>query len=172
MLIYLIGLPGSGKSTIGKALSQKLNFAYFDMDDVICAKEKQSIEEIFADKGENYFRELEYDVLHETFDLKNTIVSTGGGVPCFFDNMNEMKKHGVTIFINPTTEELTNRLFGQGGENRPMLKGKTHKQVIDFIESKYKERAPYYEQATLIFSTNKLKPADILTRLQKEHFIS
>ena len=142
------------------------------MDDVICAKEKQTIEEIFAYKGENYFRELEYDILHQTFELKNTIVSTGGGVPCFFDNMNEMKKHGVTIFINPTTEELTNRLFGQGGENRPMLKGKTNKQVFDFIESKYKERAPYYEQAALIFSTNTLKLADILTRIQKEKFIS
>lgn len=172
MLIYLIGLPGSGKSTLGKMLAQKLNYSYFDMDDVICAKEKQTIEEIFADKGENYFRELEYDILHQTFELKNTIVSTGGGVPCFFDNMNEMKKHGVTIFINPTTEELTNRLFGQGGENRPMLKGKTNKQVFDFIESKYKERAPYYEQAALIFRTNTLKLVDILTRLQKEKFIS
>jgi shikimate kinase len=172
MLIYLIGLPGSGKSTIGKTLAQKLNYAYFDMDDVICVQEKKTIEELFADKGENYFRELEHSVLHDTFDLKNTIISTGGGVPCYFDNMVEMKKHGLTIFINPTTEELANRLFGQGGENRPMLKGKSHKQVLDFIEAKYKERAPYYEQAKLIFSTNKLKPEDLLNRLKKENFIS
>jgi len=172
MLIYLIGLPGSGKSTIGKTLAQKLSYAYYDMDDVICAQEKKTIEEIFADKGENYFRELEHSILHETFELKNTIISTGGGVPCFFDNIIEMKKHGLTIFINPTTEELANRLVGQGGENRPMLKGKTHKQVLDFIETKYRERAPYYEQAKLIFSTNKLKPEDLLIRLKKEKFIS
>jgi len=172
MLIYLIGLPGSGKSTIGKTLAKKLSYAYNDMDDVICAQEKKTIEEIFADKGENYFRELEYNILHETFELKNTIISTGGGVPCFFDNITEMKKHGLTIFINPTTEELANRLVGQGGENRPMLKGKTHKQVLDFIETKYRERAPYYEQAKLIFSTNKLKPEDLLIRLKKEKLIS
>lgn len=172
MLIYLIGLPGSGKSTIGKTLAQKLNYAYFDMDDEICLQEKKTIEELFADKGENYFRELEHDVLHDTFDLKNTIISTGGGVPCYFDNMVEMKKHGLTIFINPTVDELANRLFGQGGENRPMLKGKSHKQVLDFIEAKYKERAPYYEQAKLIFNTNKLKPEDLLNRLKKDNFIS
>lgn len=172
MLIYLIGLPGSGKSTIGKTLAQKLNYAYFDMDDEICLQEKKTIEELFADKGENYFRELEHSVLHDTFDLKNTIISTGGGVPCYFDNMVEMKKHGLTIFINPTVDELANRLFGQGGENRPMLKGKSHKQVLDFIEAKYKERAPYYEQAKLIFTTNKLKPEDLLNRLKKENFIS
>ncbi len=172
MLIYLIGLPGSGKSTIGKTLAQKLNYTYYDMDDVICVQEGKTIEEIFADKGENYFRELEHSILHETFELKNTIVSTGGGVPCYFDNITEMKKHGLTIFINPTAEELANRLVGQGGENRPMLKGKTHKQVFDFIEAKYKERAPYYEQAKLIFSTNKLKPEDLLARLKKEKLIS
>jgi len=172
MLIYLIGLPGSGKSTIGKTLAQKLKYAYFDMDDVICVQEKKTIEELFADKGENYFRELEHSVLHDTFELKNTIISTGGGVPCYFDNMVEMKKHGLTIFINPTPDELTNRLFGQGGENRPMLKGKSHKQVLDFIEAKYKERAPYYEQAKLIFSTNKLKPEDLLARLKNDNFIS
>lgn len=172
MLIYLIGLPGSGKSTLGKTIAQKLNYTYFDMDDVICAKEKQTIEELFADKGENYFRELEYEILQDTFTLKNTIVSTGGGVPCFFDNIIEMKKHGLTIFINPTTEELTNRLFGQGGKNRPLLKGKTQKQVLDFLESKYKERKPYYEQASLIFSTNKLSADDVLKRLKKEYSIS
>ena len=172
MLIYLIGLPGSGKSTIGKTLAQKLNYGYFDMDDVICVQEKKTIEELFADKGENYFRELEHSVLYDTFELKNTIVSTGGGVPCYFDNMVEMKKHGLTIFINPTADELTNRLFGQGGENRPMLKGKSHKQVLDFIEAKHKERAPYYEQAKLIFSTNKLKPEDLLARLKDDNLIS
>ena len=172
MLIYLIGLPGSGKSTIGKTLAQKLKYAYFDMDDAICAREQKTIEEIFADKGENYFRELEHEILHETFDLKNTIISTGGGVPCFFDNINEMKRNGLTIFINPTIDELANRLGGQGGANRPMLKGKSHKQVLDFIETKYRERAPYYEQAKLIFSSNKLKPQDILDRLKQDKLIS
>jgi shikimate kinase len=172
MLIYLIGLPGSGKSTIGKILAKKLQYDFFDMDDAICAQEQNTIEEIFATKGENYFRELEHSLLHETFEFKDTIISTGGGVPCFFDNITEMKKHGVTIFINPTMDELANRLGGQGGENRPMLKGKSHKQVLDFIETKYKERAPYYEQAKLIFTTNKLKPEDIFERLKKDKFIS
>ncbi|ABG60466.1 shikimate kinase [Cytophaga hutchinsonii] len=172
MLIYLIGLPGSGKSTIGKTLAQKLKYTFFDMDDAICAQEKKTIEEIFADKGENYFRELEHSILHDTFELKNAIISTGGGVPCYFDNITEMKKHGLTIFINPSADELANRLVGQGGQNRPMLKGKTHKQVLDFIETKYRERAPYYEQAKLIFSTNKLNAEELLKHLKKEKLIS
>jgi shikimate kinase len=172
MLIYLIGLPGSGKSTLGRILAHQLNYSYFDMDEAICTKEKKSIEELFSVKGENYFRELESEILQKTFTKKNTVVSTGGGAPCFFDNMNQMKKHGLTIYIKPTIEELTNRLLGQGRENRPLLKGKTNKQVKDFLEVKLKERSPYYDQAKIIFSKDTLTPEDVYDRLKNEKLIS
>ena len=172
MLIYLIGLPGSGKSTLGRILAHKLNFAYFDMDEEICSKEQKSIEDIFAVKGENYFRELEHSILQKTFKLKNTIVSTGGGAPCFFDNMDQMKKHGLTLYIKPSIDELTNRLLGQGRENRPLLKGKNTKQLKDFLEARLKERAPYYDQAKIVFSKDTLSPEDIYEKLKSEKIIS
>ncbi|MBC7451768.1 MAG: shikimate kinase [Cytophagales bacterium] len=172
MLIYLIGLPGSGKSTIGRILAHKLNYSYFDMDDAICDQEKKTIEDIFATKGENYFRELEHSILKESFRMKNTIVSTGGGAPCFFDNMEQMKKHGLTIYINPGVEELTNRLLSQGRENRPLLKGKSDKQLKDFLDIKTKERTPYYNQAKIIFSKDTLTAEDVYTRLKADGFTS
>lgn len=172
MLIYLIGLPGSGKSTIGRILAHKLNYSYFDMDDAICDQEKKTIEDIFATKGENYFRELEHSILKESFGMKNTIVSTGGGAPCFFDNMEQMKKHGLTIYINPGVEELTNRLLSQGRENRPLLKGKSDKQLKDFLDIKTKERTPYYNQAKIIFSKDTLTAEDVYTRLKADGFTS
>lgn len=171
MLIYLIGLPGSGKSTIGRILSHKLDYSYYDMDDAICEQEKMTIEELFSAKGENYFRELEHYVLKDTFKMKNTVVSTGGGAPCFFDNMKQMKDHGLTIYINPSVEELTNRLLSQGRENRPLLKGKTNKQVKDFMETKLKERSPYYDQAKIVFSTDVLSPEEVYDALNKKGII-
>lgn len=172
MLIYLIGLPGSGKSTIGRILAHQLNYSYFDMDEAICLQEQKTIEEIFSSKGENYFRELEQHILKESFERTNTIVSTGGGAPCFFNNMQEMKTHGLTIYINPGVEELTNRLISQGRENRPLLKGKTNKQVKDFLEAKIKERSPYYSQAKISFSTDTLTAEEVYARLKSEGFIS
>ena len=142
------------------------------MDEVICEQEKKTIEEIFATKGENYFRELEHYILKDTNTMTNTIISTGGGAPCFFDNMQLMKQYGLTIYINPGIEELTNRLLSQGRENRPMLKGKTNKQLKEFLETKLKERSPYYDQAKIIFSSDNLNPEEVYATLKTKAFIS
>jgi len=166
MNIYLIGLPGSGKSTLGKLLSILTEYEYLDMDEEICSREGETIETIFSEKGENYFRELEHEILQETFERTNHIISTGGGVPCFFDNMAQMKKHGLTVYINPSIDELAKRLQGQGRENRPMLKGKNTKQVKEFLELRQKERAPYYEQAQLIFSSDKVNAEDLYAKIK------
>lgn len=167
MGIYLVGLPGSGKSTLGRQLAEKLNFDFIDLDDLIISSEGMTIEDIFKHKGENYFRELEYHVLHTTFSKDKCVISTGGGAPCYFDNMQQMNKHGVTIYINPGIDELVKRLLSQGRENRPLLKGKSDKQVKDFITQKYTERSPFYELARKTFTSNNLKVTDLLSYLSK-----
>src|ERR1700740_717154 len=100
MRLFLIGLPGSGKSTIGKELSRLLQLPLMDTDDEICKREKLTVEEIFTSKGEPYFRELEKNLLAELVQSYNGIVSTGGGLPCFFDNIEVITKNGVGVFLN------------------------------------------------------------------------
>ncbi|MCU0415768.1 MAG: shikimate kinase [Cytophagaceae bacterium] len=166
MNIYLVGLPGSGKSTLGRQIADSLQYTYIDLDDAIIASEGMTIEDIFKHKGENYFRELEYHVLHQTFSKKNSVISTGGGAPCYFDNMQRMNENGTTLYIKPDIDELVKRLLSQGRENRPLLKGKNDKQVKDFIVQKYNERSPFYELAKKTFSSNQLKASDILRYLK------
>jgi shikimate kinase len=165
MLIYLVGLPGSGKSTIGKQLAEMMQYEFHDLDEAICQLEDATIEKIFEKKGENYFRLLERELLEKTFEMKNTIVSTGGGVPCFFDNMTQMNKHGVTIYINPSLDELSTRIMAQGLENRPMFKNKSIKQILEFLELKTKERKPFYEQARFVFNSNRLSAKEVYKKL-------
>ncbi|NJN78937.1 MAG: shikimate kinase [Saprospiraceae bacterium] len=98
MNIYLIGFMGSGKSFIGKQLSEQLNFEFCDLDERIETAKNQSIASIFENKGETYFRKLESTILQKTANLKNTIIATGGGTACFFDNMEWMNENGKTIF--------------------------------------------------------------------------
>src|SRR5688572_1061429 len=107
MKLFLVGLPGSGKSTIGKQLSNLLNLPLVDTDDLIIQKEKSTIEEIFKYHGENYFRELEKKTLHELIASDKLIISTGGGLPCFFDNMEVINKNGISIYLNVSPESIT-----------------------------------------------------------------
>jgi shikimate kinase len=168
MLIYLVGLPGSGKSTIGKQLAEMMKYKFHDLDEAICQLENTTIDKIFEKKGENYFRLLEREELEKTFEMKDTIISTGGGVPCYFDNMTQMNKYGVTIFINPSLDELSTRIIGQGSENRPMFKNKSMKQILEFLELKTKERKPFYEQSRYIFNSNRLTAKEVFKKVSIE----
>jgi shikimate kinase len=161
MKLFLIGLPGSGKSTIGKELSRKLNYQLIDTDDVICKKEGCSIEEIFANKGEDYFRKVEAAALKEVIKTDKAIISTGGGTPCFFNNMEMINKNGVSIFLNIPLSDIKKRLLDISQMNRPLIKGKNPDQVQNFLEDKLRERLPFYRQATIEF-TNASVTADMI----------
>jgi shikimate kinase len=152
MKLFLIGLPGSGKSTIGKDLSKKLNYQLIDTDDVISKKEGCSIEEIFGSKGENYFRKLESDTLKEVIKSDNTIISTGGGTPCFFNNMELINNNGLSVFLNIPLSDITKRLLDSPQKNRPLIQGKNPEQIERFLEEKIKERIPFYSKASIEFT--------------------
>lgn len=140
---------GCGKTTLGKKLANKLNYAFVDLDHEIEAKISMTVAEYFAKHGEDAFRQLETDMLHNFNYQENTVISTGGGMPCFFDNMDWMNKNGKTVYIKMDAKALVKRLEG-GKDQRPLLKDLDESGMIHFIENKLKEREPFYNMAKVI----------------------
>ena len=164
--IFLIGFMGAGKSYIGRALRKKLGWKLFDLDQEIQNKSGQTINEIFQDLGENAFRNLERECLQELIKLnKDLIISTGGGAPCFFDNMKIMKDNGLTIYISKTVENLLFNL-SKGVDKRPLIRGKSSKEIEDYIESKLKERNKYYRQAQ--FTVHDFRDEDLVDTIYQK----
>ena len=161
--IYLIGFMGSGKSHIGQLLSSAMGLHYIDLDKEI-EKKDMSISEIFNQKGENYFRKLEREALLETIALEKTIIACGGGTPCFFDNMEWMNRNGITIFLNPATEVLVERLK-QEKEKRPLLLNKSDHDVHTYIIELLKTRMQFYQKAD--FEIQEADEIKIITRIKK-----
>ena len=153
MNVFLIGFMGSGKSFIGKQLASQLKMDYCDLDLLIEEEAGMSISEIFAEQGEAHFRALEQKALHQTLLLENTIISTGGGVPCFFDNMQWMNQKGLTVYLKTPAPLLAERLRSEM-EHRPLLAHLSQSELIRFIEEKIEQRRSYYEQAQLIWAQN------------------
>ena len=149
MLIFLIGFMGSGKSYSARKLSEAMNMNYVDMDKEIERLEGRSIREIFEKGGEDYFRKLEHDYLKDLNTDQDLIVSTGGGAPCFFDNMKIIKEKGLSIYLN-IDEDVIFRRLKKGVYKRPLLKDLTDEALADFISEKIKLRTPYYSQADLV----------------------
>jgi shikimate kinase len=149
MKVFLIGFMGSGKSHWGRKLSASLNIPFFDLDDVIVMREGKPITEIFANQGEEYFRLLEKDTLinltesHDAF-----VISSGGGTPCFFGNIDYMKEHGKVIWLNTSTQVLIDRLLKEK-KHRPLLMDIPDEDMKSFIIKKLHDRKMYYEQAHL-----------------------
>ena len=138
---------GSGKTHWGRQLSAKLQLPFFDLDTVIVEKEKQSVAEIFARQGEEYFRYQERDTLEEiTHDQESFILSCGGGTPCFFNNIEFMKKNGKVIWLNTSIDALTNRLQKER-MTRPLISDVEEADLRRYVIRKLSERRMYYQQA-------------------------
>lgn len=148
MLYFLIGFMGSGKSYMSKKLSKELQVPFVDMDQEIEKQEGKTINEIFAQHGEDYFRELERNYLLNLNSKQSLIVATGGGVPYFFDNMEIMNAKGVTLYLNRSKSKILKQLM-KGRHKRPLLHGKSMEEVAEFYDLKMKERAPYYEKSMI-----------------------
>jgi shikimate kinase len=148
MLYFLIGFMGSGKSYAGRKLAEVLEIPCIDMDKEIEANENSSIQEIFEQHGETYFRKLEKDFLEKLDPKEDLIISTGGGAPCFFDNMEVMNKKGITIYLNRSKEVVMKQLL-KGIDKRPLLKGKSQEEIWEYYDHKLQERLPFYNQAQL-----------------------
>lgn len=166
MRIYLVGYMGCGKSTIGRQIADILSFNFVDLDKFIEERHFKSVPTIFAEEGEAAFREKEKLALLEVSQFEDIIIATGGGAPCFFDNMDFMNANGVTIYIAPETEVLATRLLNSKTE-RPLIAGKKRAELITFINQALIIRAPFYEKATItIRDQQDLDPQFVVSAIQ------
>lgn len=147
--IFLIGFMGSGKSTWGKKMATAMELPFADLDHIISSQIGISIPEYFKQFGEDQFRRIEQMTLHDQKSFPG-IVSTGGGTPCFFDNMDWMLKHGTVLYLHHTAGSLYDRLSKSKIEKRPALKGLSGEELRQLIEHRLSERAPYYDRAHII----------------------
>lgn len=151
---------GAGKTTIGKQLSNKLRYNFIDLDQFIEESNQISISSIFSNKGEAYFRDIESLHLKKVLELDNTVISLGGGTPCFNNNMRLIKNHSKSIFIDLPTKMLVSRLKN-GRLKRPLIQDKSDDELFDFINTLRSKRLSYYNQANLIIN----KREDIISHI-------
>lgn len=154
MRIYLIGFMGSGKSHTGNKLAELLKIPFVDLDHKIEEQEQTTIAALFEKLGERRFRELEKKVLHQTLLQKDAVISCGGGTPCFFDNMEWMNEHGVTIYLQ-TSESLLVERLNREKSKRPLIVNSDENELPGIISQLLKTRLPYYELAQVIYHQRK-----------------
>ena len=147
MKIVLIGYMGAGKTTLGKALAQNMGLQFYDLDWWIEEKAGCTIAQIFAQQGEDAFREMERQALHEVIEKDDIVLSVGGGTPCFFDNIDYMNRQANTVYLNASVETLKAHIR-MGGSKRPLVDGKSDEELIEYITASLQKREPYYRQAT------------------------
>lgn len=167
MKIFLIGLPGCGKSTLGKQLSQKLNIPFIDLDVEIERSKGMPIKDIFKKFGEPSFRKTETEMLKKiSVQREGFVMATGGGAPIFFDNMLFMNKQGRAIFIDVPAREIADRISRSNLEERPLLARLAPDELKDQIEFLRSQRINFYNQATLRLEGNSIGVEDVLGKLK------
>lgn len=168
MKIYLIGMPGSGKSTLGKILAAQLQFLFIDLDEEIVKKSNKPVNEIFEEEGEEYFRKMEATLLRELTQHQDSFVmATGGGTPCFFDNSGYINSEGISIFLNIPLSEIQDRLLKKGLEERPLLRKISADQLDRSMQQKLEERIHFYKKAHVEFNHD-ATAEDIITKLRTQ----
>lgn len=155
MTIYLIGYMCSGKTTLGTLLKEIANVTFTDLDQYIEESEGKTINEIFDQKGEDEFRNMERAALKEVTETIGGVIATGGGTPCFFDNMEYMKENGNVVYLNCSRKELFDRLKIYKA-SRPLLKDKNDDEIKEFIENSLPKREPFYNNASIIIDADPL----------------
>ncbi len=160
--IIIIGYMGSGKTTVGHALSQELGLPFYDLDWYIETRMHCTVKQIFDEKGEEGFRKIEHSMLHEVAEFENVIISCGGGTPCFFDNIDYINSQGETVYLKCSTDVLYKHLK-MGKTVRPLLLNKTPDEVKAFIGTQLKEREPFYTKAKHIVDVSLMDNKEKIT---------
>ena len=172
MIVFLVGYMGCGKSVIGSKLAEILKYDFIDLDDFITEKEGDSIKNIFQLNGEIYFRKVETLYLKQVLNFDNTVVSLGGGTPCYGNNMDLIlsSTNAMTIYLKTSISVLANRLSGETTK-RPIISHLvSDTELKEFIGKHIFERAPYYEQCGYIIKTDQLSVDAVVSNLLIELF--
>jgi shikimate kinase len=165
MKIFLIGFMGCGKTHWGKELSHKLQLPFFDLDQVIAEQEDKTINEVFNEDGEEYFRLLEKDALHLiTESHESFVMACGGGTPCFYNNIDYMKGKGTTVWINCSIECLYSRLVKEKS-TRPLIREMPDDTLHGYIVKKFGDRSIFYQQASVILNESEVSIETLVDRI-------
>lgn len=151
--IIIIGYMGAGKTTVGRALATELGIEFYDLDWYIESRMRKTVKQLFDEVGEEGFRKIEHNMLHEVAEFENVVISCGGGTPCFFDNMAYMNLQGDTVYLKASPEILYKHLK-MGKSVRPLLLNKTPEEVQVFITEQLANREPYYSRAKYTVNVN------------------
>ncbi|MBO5272600.1 MAG: shikimate kinase [Muribaculaceae bacterium] len=165
--IFLIGYMGCDKSTMGRAVSALTGVPFIDLDNYIEQRFHLTVKEIFAQRGEDGFRDVERRMLQEVADFEDVIVACGGGTPCFFDNMEYMNTHGTTVFLNTPIDRLHSRLM-RGRHKRPLIADKDDEELMTFIKEALAKRMDHYSKAQISFSSERLENKSEIANTARE----
>jgi shikimate kinase len=166
MKLYLIGLPGSGKSSFGKQLADEAKVPFIDLDQIIEQESGMAVSQLFSEKGEDYFRNIEAVALRQQSKKSEFIMACGGGTPCFHNNMKFINESGTSIFLNVPLTEIITRLNTAEQQNRPLLADTTQESLEQKLKALLEKRINFYRQANLILN-NPGSPAEVLRQLAK-----
>ena len=153
--IFLIGYMGVGKTTLGKALADRTGLSFIDLDLFIEGRYRKTIRQIFEAEGEEAFREIERKALHEVAEFEDIVLSTGGGTPCFFDNMTYMNSVGTTVYLQASPDALTERI-SLCKHSRPAVRHLDGEALHAFVRKALTHRTPFYERAHHVFDVERL----------------
>lgn len=166
MKLFLVGYMGCGKSSLGRKIAKRANMHFVDMDSVIEEREGASVSDIFHYEGENYFRGKERELIEEiALAADDVVVSTGGGVPTWQDNIARMNDIGVVVYLRRTAERIASRLSPHGRQKRPKLRGLNDEELVLFMRENMAEREPFYSQARYCIDCDSLSDEELIDRI-------
>ncbi len=169
MKVVLIGLPGSGKSTFGKQLASAMKLEFLDLDNLIEARVGQSIPDIFSLRGEDEFRRVESEILKEVLEREeDLILASGGGAPCFFDNMDHINQFSTSVYLDLPLTSIASRLSHSKHGNRPMFRGMDKQQILDKLNELSEARRSFYNKSKIKLSGEDFSADLLIYELARE----
>ena len=167
MMLVLVGYAGSGKSSLAKRLAKALGVGYVDTDTLVEQSVGATIADIFHYEGEEYFRSVERNVLDSTAEEDNIIVSTGGGLPIFGDNMQKISELGLSIYLRRTPKNIMSRLSPYGRQKRPKFRGLNDEELLAFMTTHMAEREPIYSKADVVIDCDQMSDDEIINLIMR-----
>jgi shikimate kinase len=165
MRIFLIGFMGSGKTTLGRELAGVLGIRFLDMDQEIEQSQEMTINRIFSEKGEPVFREMESALLQRIILMDDLVVSTGGGIPAYRENMELINGNGISIYLEMDPQAIFN-VLKDARDERPLIRGKSDTELMEYITATLSEREKYYKMASIIADANAISAEELAYQLR------